>query len=188
MKTSSIVMDAFLAVIGLLLIIFPEPIIGLIVILLGIEAIANGIYGLIYVRKILPDFSFQRVVIIRSMVSIVVGLIAVVGRFRLAEGAWKALIVVLAIYFIVSSLLQMYALGKMRETEVDRKQFLFETIASIALAVVLFIIFASITTVVRIIGAVILIYAAVYFFIEWRSRPIMAEKVEVVDDISGTVE
>ena len=59
MKKSSLFIGFLLSLIGLLLLIIPRQCVQAIVILLGIEAVANGIYSLMYTRKLIPDSSFQ---------------------------------------------------------------------------------------------------------------------------------
>ena len=189
MKKSSLFIGFLLSLIGLLLLIIPRQCVQAIVILLGIEAVANGIYSLMYTRKLIPDSSFQYTVICRGMLSIVIGLLAFFLPLKFAQAMWNIMLFVLAIYLIIGALLQMYATGKLRETGVDRKQFIIESIISICAAIVMFIIGAKSGIVfVRIVGTVVLLCGLTYLFFLWRTRPLVQEPVEVVDDISGTIE
>ena len=74
MKKNSLLLGIILAIVGLIMTITPAGCIKAVVIILGIEAVANGIYQLIYTRKLFPDAAFQYSVIIRGMLSIVVSL------------------------------------------------------------------------------------------------------------------
>ena len=74
MRKNNILIGILLAVIGLLMVIIPNQCIKAVVVVLGVGAIANGVYNLLYIRKLVPDISFQRVIISRAMMSIVIGL------------------------------------------------------------------------------------------------------------------
>lgn len=189
MKKSSLFIGCILTLAGLLLLIVPKQCVKAIVILLGIESVANGIYSLMYTRKLIPDSSFQYAVISRGMFSIVVGLLAFFLPLKFAAAMWDIMLFVLAVYLIIGALLELYATGKLRETGVDRKQFILETVISVCAAIIMFIIGAKHgTSFVRIVGAVVFILGICSFFITWKIRPIVQEPVEVVDDISGTIE
>lgn len=189
MKKSSLFIGCILTLAGLLLLIVPKQCVKAIVILLGIESVANGIYSLMYTRKLIPDSSFQYAVISRGMFSIVVGLLAFFLPLKFAAAMWDIMLFVLAVYLIIGALLELYATGKLRETGVDRKQFILESVISICAAIIMFIIGAKGGIVfVRVVGFVALVLGVTYLFITWKTRPIVQEPVEVVDDISGTIE
>lgn len=189
MKKGSLFLGFLVCLAGLLLLIMPRFVINVLVILLGIEAIANGIYGLLYMRRLIPDSSFQFTVVIRSMLSIVIGLLAVFLPLKFAQAMWTIMLFTLAIYMIIVALMEMYLLGKLRTTSVERKPFIFEAIISITVAILMFIIGAKGgAAFVRIVGAIILLAGSLLLFLLWKNRPIVQEPVEVVDDISGTIE
>ena len=71
-----------------------------VVILLGIEALANGVYQLLYTRKLYSDVTFQYSVLIRGMFSIVVGLLACFLPLRFAQIMWTVMLYVLAFYLL----------------------------------------------------------------------------------------
>ena len=189
MKKGSLFLGLLFCLAGLLLLIMPGFVIKVLVILFGIEAIANGIYGLIYMRRLIPDSSFQSTVVTRSMLSILIGLLAVFLPLKFAQTMWTIMLFTLAIYMIIVALMEMYLLGKLRTTSVERKPFIFEAIISIVVAILMFIIGAKNGAVfVRIVGALILLAGSLFLFLLWKNRPIVQEPVEVVDDISGTIE
>ena len=189
MKKGSLFLGFLICLAGLLLLIIPKFVINVLVILLGIEAIINGIYGLIYMRRLIPDSSFQYTVVIRSMLSIIIGLLAVFLPLKFAQAMWTIMLFTLAVYMIISALMEMYLLGKLRTTSVERRPFIFEAIISVAAAILMFIIGARNGTVfVRIVGAIALIAGVLFLILMWKNRPIVQEPVEVVDDISGTIE
>ena len=65
------------ALLGLLIIIFPSFWIKLVVIMIGLAAIAYGIYSLKFTKAISEDMSYRRMIIINCIVSIVAGVMAV---------------------------------------------------------------------------------------------------------------
>ncbi|MDE5898871.1 MAG: DUF308 domain-containing protein, partial [Treponemataceae bacterium] len=113
MKKSNLFIGILLFIVGLLMLVNPGWWMRAVIAILGIEAIANGIYSLVYVRKLVPDTSFQYTIICRGMLSIVIGLIAFFFPF-LIEGILRALFCLFAIYLIAGALLEMFAVGKIR--------------------------------------------------------------------------
>ena len=85
---------------------------------------------------------------------------------------------------LLSAGMELYAAGKLRDTGIDRRQFLLDALISIAAAVAMFIISAKIgIAFVRLAGLVLILVGAAYIFYAWRNRPAEQVKAEVVDDI-----
>ena len=106
------------------MLISPSVFLKAIVLVLGIGAVVNGIYNLIYVRKFVPDAIFQYVIITRAMISIVVGLLAFFLPITVAANILSIMIYVLAGYLLVSSCLELFAYTKLDgDAASDRKQF-----------------------------------------------------------------
>lgn len=193
MKKSNFLVGVLITVVGLLLLIIPRQCMKAIVILLGIEAIANGIHSLVYTRKLAPDSSFQFTVICRGMLSLVIGLLAFFLPIRfvnIVDSIWTVVLYILACYLIVGAILELFAMGKIRDTEIDRKQYIFEAIVSIVVAIILFLVPGEKlgNAVLRILGLVVALFGGVYLVYEWKNRPIVQEPVEVIDEISGEIE
>ena len=80
-------------------------------------------------------------------------------------------------------------MGKIRETEIDRKSYILEAIISIIAAVIMFLVPAKIgEMILRIAGLFVAVCGSLYLLYTWKNRPIVQEPVEVVDDISGEIE
>ncbi len=193
MKKSNFLVGILITLIGLLLLIVPRQCVKAIVILLGIEAIANGIFSLMYTRKLVPDSSFQFTVIIRGMLSLVIGLLAFflpLKFVKVVAAIWSIVLYILAIYLIASAALELFAMGKIRNTEIDRKSYILEALISIIAAVIMFIVPVEKVgvTILRFAGLIVAIAGGLYLFYTWKNRPIVQEPVEVVDDISGEIE
>ncbi|MDE5898485.1 MAG: hypothetical protein K2H09_04380, partial [Treponemataceae bacterium] len=99
-----------------------------------------------------------------------------------------ALFCLFAIYLIAGALLEMFAVGKIRESGTERKQFVLESVISIVAAVIFFIILAKPETFIRIGGIIVIAAGLLFTLVAWKNRPLVQEPVEVVDDISGTIE
>ena len=175
-----------LAIVGLIMTITPSGCIKAVVIILGIEAVANGVYQLLYTRKLFPDAAFQYSVIIRGMLSIVVGLLAFFLPLRFAEIIWTVMLYVLAVYLLVGSALLLFSCGKLQNTNVDRRQFITEAVISIILALIMLLIPVHVgTTLVRIAGIVLILTGAAFIVLYIKNKPLVQEPVQVMDDISG---
>ncbi len=186
MKKNSLFLGIILAVVGLIMAISPAGCIKAVVIILGIEAVANGIYQLIYTRKLFPDATFQYSVLIRGMLSIVVGLLAFCLPLRFAAVVWTAMLYILAVYFLAGSVLLLFSIGKLRDSGIDRKQFVFEAVVSIILGLIMLLIPLKIgAALVRIAGIILCIVGILFVVFYFRNKPLVQEPVQVMDDISG---
>ncbi|MGP1458367.1 MAG: DUF308 domain-containing protein [Treponema sp.] len=184
MNKNNIAIGVILAVIGLLMLIIPEQCVKAVVIMIGLGSALNGVYSLVHTRKLVPDASFQYVIISRAMMSIVVGLLAFLLPLTVAKAMWTAMIYVLAVYLLVYAGMVLYALGMIRDSSVDRRQFLLEALIAFAAAVAMFIIPAKIgIAFVRLSGAALILAGAAYIFYAWRNRPAEPVEAEVIDDI-----
>ena len=192
MKKSNFFAGLLITLIGLLLLIIPKQCVRVVVILLGLEAITNGVFSLMYTRKLVPDSSFQFTVIMRGMLSLVIGLLAFFLPLRFmkaVEAIWTIMLYILAVYLTASACLELFAMGKIRNTEIDRKSYILEAIISIIAAVIMFLVPAKIGEVIlRVAGLFVALSGGFYLFYTWKNRPIVQEPVEVVDDISGEIE
>lgn len=184
MKKSTIALTAVIAIIGVLIIIKPHWFIGAIVIILGVESLANGLYGLFYVRKLEAAKNFQYPIIARSALSVIIGILAVFLPVRLGEAVWTAMQLIVAIHLIVTSALLLFAVGSLRDTTISRRPFFGEALISIAVAVL--VLLMSAINVTRIIGIVVLLLDVVYFLVEFINRPIIDGTVEVHDDYDNS--
>lgn len=188
MRKTDFLLGVLLAVVGLMMIVDPGKCIKIAVILLGLEAIVNGVFSLIKVRQLVSDKDFQLAVLLRGIISIIIGVLAVVLPLRFAATMWTAMLYMLAAYLIVAVVLELYAVAKLRDTGIERKRYIIEAIVSVICAVILFIIPQQIgVTVIRILGVVVLLVSVVFLLYEWRNRPIVVDNVEVVDDNSAPV-
>lgn len=179
------------AVIGLVVLNFPKRSIEVVVILLGICAIISGIYNLTKVYKISENLEFKRVVLIRSVVSIILGILAVALPFvfiKVIETIVKILLYVEAIYLILSAFAEIFMVEKLKSENTDVKNLQLEILGSILIAVLLFLLAANFAeTVVRILGVVCMVAGISYSVFYYFHKPIIvkAENVRDLDDATN---
>ncbi|MBQ9238855.1 MAG: DUF308 domain-containing protein [Treponema sp.] len=178
---SNIFPGLLMAAIGLLLLIIPNQIVRVIVIVLGAEAIVNGVFNLVTMRTLMADESFQFAILIRSIVSMVVGLLAICLPLLFAEVMWRIMIYVLGIYLLFAAVIELYAVAKLRETDIPRRQYVLEAIISVIAALILFAIspHSQIGTVLlRVIGTIAILIGAVYLYVAVRNH--IAQKKDTI--------
>lgn len=191
-KTKNIVFGGILAVIGLLMLINPGACINAVVVLVGLTAIAAGGYNLFYTLKNITVPEIKKMILIKSIVSIVIGLVAVICPFALVKtvtSIWKIISYILAVYLILFAATNVYSSIKFRKTASDDfKKNLIEGIICFLIAVLLFIIPIEEVglTIVRVLGTISIIIGAVLIFVEVgiarRTTVVSKEDVNVVDD------
>lgn len=174
-----------LALIALMMIIAPEQCIKVAVIGLGIEAIVNGVLGLTKSRGLLSDANYQLAILVRSIMSIVIGLLAVVLPMKFAEAMWKIMLYMLGFYLLIAGAIQLYIAAKLRNSNIERRRYVIEVVVSFIGAVVLFIISRPHVGVffIRLVGVGVLLVSIGYLLFEWKNRPIVVDEIEVVDDV-----
>ena len=80
------------AILGLLVIIFPAFWIKLVVIMIGLAAIGYGIYSLKFTKALSEELGYRRTILIKSIVSIIAGVMAVLFPLAIGGAAWTAMI------------------------------------------------------------------------------------------------
>ncbi len=147
------------ALLGILIIIFPSFWIKLVVIIIGVAAIVYGIYSLRFTKSISDDVYYRRSIIIKSIVSIIAGVMAVLFPLAIGGAAWTAMIWMLIIYLLASAAIGFYAAALIKDAGVERKRYIIENLLLLAIAVVLILISprALGNAIIRLIGIVVLI-------------------------------
>ena len=167
------------ALLGLLVIIFPAFWIKLVVVILGLAAIAYGIYSLKITKVISDELNYRRTILIKSIVSIVAGLMAVLFPLAIGGAAWTAMIWLLIFYLLISAAAGFYAAALLKDSVVERKRYIIENLLLLAAAVVLILISPRSlgNAIVRLIGIVVLVAGlALILFDVFSARG----KVEVI--------
>lgn len=168
--------------IGLLMLFAPEASVSVVVILLGVAAIVNGLYNIVSMRLMLSDPGFRRVVLIRGIVSVIVGLIAISLPLLLAGVVWAAMSYVLGAYLVLSAITQIYTTIRLKQAGYAARPYLGEFILSIILAALMFIFPAKFgILLIRILGAVFIAGGAGLLIWEWKNRSFVIQPDAVID-------
>lgn len=143
---------------GLIMLFAPQGFIGAVVISLGVAAFVSGLYTFTRFRTELDDPVFRRTLTVRAVLGMGIGVLAIVLPLVLAGTVWIITAYILAAHLIVSAVLEIYAVTRMKESGIDTTGYLYEAIASIGIALIL-IIFPGSTGIflVRIAGVLVVL-------------------------------
>lgn len=174
------------ALLGVLVIIFPAFWIKLVVVIIGLAAIGYGIYCLKFTKVISEDISYRRTILIKSIVSIVAGAMAVLFPLAIGGAAWTAMIWVLIFYLLLSAAAGFYAAALLKDSGVERKRYIIENLLLLAVAVVLILISPRSlgNAIIRLIGIIVLIggLCLILFDVFTNRGVVEGEVVEVKDE------
>ena len=173
------------ALLGLLVIIFPSFWIKLVVVIIGLAAIGYGIYCLKYTKVISEDIYYRRTILIKSIVSIIAGVMAVLFPLAIGGAAWTAMIWVLIIYLLASAAIGFYAAALLKDSGVERRRYIIENLILLAVAVVILISPRALgNAIIRLIGIVVLVagVSLILFDVLSSKNEVKAEVVEVKDE------
>lgn len=196
MKKKNIILGAVLAVVGLLMAIMPATCIKAVVVLVGLAAAAIGIYNLFTTYKTVENPELKKTILIKSIISIIIGVVAVVFPFALLKtvtSIWKIISFILGVYLVLYAIFGFYSAVKLKDASAeDKKKNIKESFTSLLVAVLLFIIPIETvgTTFVRIIGIAGLVIGVFLVILEVviskRTTVAKAEDVTVSDDTTDT--
>ena len=162
------------------MLIAPKTWIQVIVIVLGVFAFGSGLYQLFFVRTKLTDERIKKVILVRGLVSVLIGLLAITLPLALAGTVWTLMLYVLAVYLLLSAISEFVALKQLREAGMSNRFVTTEIITSFALSILLFVLPGTIALVlVRIIGVIAILISLCLGFSEWKNRTTEI-KVEVI--------
>ena len=174
------------AILGLLVIIFPQFWIRLVVVIIGLAAIGYGIYCIKFTKAVFDDSYYKRTILIKSIVSIIAGIMAVLFPLAIGGAAWTAMIWVLIIYLLVSAAIGFYAAALLKDSGVERKRFIVENLLLLAVAVVLILISprALGNAIIRLIGIIVMVAGIVLIVFDILSskNEVKAEVIDVKEE------
>ena len=174
------------ALLGLLVIIFPSFWIKLVVVIIGLAAIGYGVYCLKFTKALSDDIYYKRTILIKSIVSIIAGVMAVLFPLAIGGAAWTAMIWVLIIYLLASAAIGFYAAALHKDSGVERKRYIIENLLLLAVAVILILISprALGNAIIRLFGIVVLVagIALILFDVLTAKNEIKAEVIEVKEE------
>ena len=185
MKRWYLYLGALLALIGLLIVIFPAFWIKVVVILLGLAMIAYGIYSLKVTKALFDDSNFVTAVSIKSIASIVIGLISVIFPLAFSGTVWTVTIWILIVSLILSAIVGFYTAALLKDTGIDRKNYFLENLFLLIAAVVLILISPKQLgiAIVRIIGVAVMVIGGSLIAVDLTSKKAsLTVEAEVKDD------
>lgn len=182
MKKWNMYAGIIMALLGLFVIIIPSFWIKVVVILLGLAAVCYGVYGLKVNKAIYNNTIYERTILIKSIASIVIGVLAILFPLAIGNAAWTAMIWMLIIYLILAAVMGFYAAALLKDSGVARKKYFLENLGLIVVAVILILISPATlgSAILRIIGTVIMIAGLGIVLFEVLSR-----KKEIVVEVSA---
>ncbi len=136
---SYLVAGIIFTITGLIMVFAPQGFIGAVVISLGVAAFVSGLYTFTRFRTELDDPIFRRTLTIRAILGMVIGIIAIILPLALAGTVWVLTAYILAAHLIISAVLEIYAVTRMKESGLDTTGYLYEAIASIGIALILIV-------------------------------------------------
>ncbi|WP_027728753.1 hypothetical protein [Treponema sp. C6A8] len=192
MKNYNLAIFGGISLLGLLVLIFPTFWINLVVFIVGLGAVAYGLYNLLVTKRVYQDSMYETVILVKSVFSIVIGSISVILPIAVADAMWKTMIYVLIVYLLLAAIIGFYSVSLLKSTEIDRKRFVFENLSLLLLAVALIIISPERLGIfiVRLIGLAAFILGIFMIAITLMSEKnvVDAEVVEVREGEDGSEE
>lgn len=188
-KVLSYVIGGLLALLGILVIIFPAFWVKFFVVIFGLGAIAYGVYIFMPVRS-LENSRFKKMILIKACVSVVFGLLSVIIPLAVATAAWKVIVYLFALSLIAMSALGFYSATIASYEGVLRKRNIIENLLLLLAAIVLFLISPEKlgTAIIRIVGICALLAGLAWLVFTFFAKPveiIVSEAdVTIVDDDS----
>lgn len=175
-----------LAVLGLLLIIFPTFWVKLVVILLGVGSIGYGIYSLKYTKSLYKDTHYERSILIKSILSIAIGFLVVVFPLFFAKAAWTVMMWILIIYLIATAVLGFYAASLLKDTGIERKRYFIENIILLVIAIALILLSPEALgkVIIRIVGIASMVLGlglVIYDLASKKDVTVVSEYVDTTD-------
>ena len=140
MKNFNWVFFAGMTMLGLMVLVFPKFWINLVVFVIGLGSIAYGIYNLVYTRRIFQDSMYETTILVKSIFSIVVGIISVFLPLFVADIMIRSMIYVLIVYLLLAAIIGFYSVTLLKNTEIDRKQYILENLCLVFVAVLLILV------------------------------------------------
>ena len=155
-------------ILGLVMLIAPEPFIQVFRVVIGIAVVLEGFVTLFSVRTEVADPRVRGMLLIRSLLGIVVGLVAVFLPMLVAKVSWTVMLYILAIEMIVSAVMEFFVAHDLCALDLPARDYIIEAILLIVLAVILFMFPKEIgMIVVRIAGVAVIIGGCVGLY-RWK--------------------
>ncbi len=182
MKNSGYFIAVMMAIIGLMMLMAAEPLIQVLVIVLGIAALVEGVFILTSIMPMSSVRAFKIECALRATISIIIGLLCIILPLRMATFAWQVMVYTFAIYALVSAVLEIMIVWRLSSEGLPVKRLVIEIVATFALSLLLFMLPSSFGfTLIKIGGVVMILAGVVTGFLAYKNRDIILEEVEIKD-------
>ncbi|MBO7613494.1 MAG: DUF308 domain-containing protein [Treponema sp.] len=189
MDKKNITTGVLLVAVGLLVLLNPETCIKVLIILLGAFSVVKGIYDLAKMRSVSDDDVYKRVLVVEAIVSILIGIAALVAPFALfntVQEIVRIMLYVLAAYLVLEAFACLFLAVKLKGLDVEKgvaKSFVHQGLCSLLIAVILFLLPQNFgIIIVRAMGCIFIIAAVITLLYTWHNRPIVIEP-DAVEDV-----
>ena len=174
MNSNKYIFSLLVTVAGILMIVSPEVFFKMGVIILGIAAAIDGLFVLVTTRHLIIDPHFRLMMTIRGILSLVIGVLAVIFPLFIATSFIKIVAWGFGGYLIVSACFQCYGITMLYRNGIMIRQSVIEVIVSLISAAVLFIIPVNTTMLIifRILGVLLVLSGLSWTFFIWYYRPL----------------
>ena len=153
---------------GLAMLVSPVRFIEIFWVLIGLAVILEGFVTLFSVRTEISDLRIRRLLLIRGILGIAVGLVAVFLPLFVGGVVLAVMLYVLAIEMIASAVMEFFVIRDLRALGLPVRDYVVEVILLVALAILLFVFpFQIAALFVRIIGAAIVVAGCVALY-RWK--------------------
>lgn len=179
---SKAILGILCAVIGLLVAINPVASIEVIVILMGIVAVANGISSIVRLNRLALEKNLKRIFVAKSVIGILIGIFAVIlplAMYSFVETVVRIFLYVQAVYLLISAGF-IFALILPSENSEQKKSIVLEALFFILAAILLFMLPAGFgVKIMRAAGILLLIFGVILSVAEFRNRPVEVEAEKI---------
>ena len=153
---------------GLAMLVSPVRFIEIFWVLIGLAVILEGFVTLFSVRTEISDLRIRRLLLIRGILGIAVGLVAVFLPLFVGGVVLAVMLYVLAIEMIASAVMEFFVIRDLRALGLPVRDYVVEVILLVALAILLFVFpFQIAALFVRTIGAAIVVVGCVALY-RWK--------------------
>lgn len=168
---TTIITGLIITLLGGYIIFQTENFIQLLVICIGIYAFIIGVFAIIAGLRIREDRARRRTIIIRGLLNMIVGGIAIGLPLLFAGLTWTIMLYVVAFQFVVAAVLEFVVAYQLRQNRLPMGPALFGGFISLAFAALLFAApeFLGLTLVWAF-GLIILLVGLFTIYIGWRQR------------------
>ncbi len=187
----SILIGAVLVILGIFLMFQQEEFVKIFISLLGIFLVISGVSNLSSLRRLTLGKRSKTVTIIKAIVSVVVGVIAVILPYSTATVSWTVLLYIIAAQLVISSVVSFFDAVMMRKADFSVSFLYSEGIASLVIAVLLFVFPQQIgSMLLKIVGLLLIFSGGAMAFWSVRIKKInkqfQAETIEAEAEIIQT--